>query len=82
MAGTLRQAVPKLLNLSPTLAEALIEIENTIQKIQQDQEPRASTGSDLREEARLPRRLPIVECGTNLARSGILLSETASRGLS
>jgi hypothetical protein len=35
MAGTLRQAVPKLIMLSPTLAEALIEIERTIQKIQQ-----------------------------------------------
>jgi hypothetical protein len=35
MAGTLRQAVPKLIELSPTLAEALIEIERTIQKIQQ-----------------------------------------------
>jgi hypothetical protein len=34
MAGTLRQAVPKLVNLSPTLAEALTEIERTIQKIQ------------------------------------------------
>ena len=34
MAGTLRQAVPKLMNLSPTLAEALMEIERTIQKIQ------------------------------------------------
>jgi hypothetical protein len=34
MAGTLRQAVPKLVNLSPTLAEALMEIEKTIQKIQ------------------------------------------------
>jgi hypothetical protein len=34
MAGTLRQAVPKLIELSPTLAEALIEIERTIQKIQ------------------------------------------------
>lgn len=33
MAGTLRQAVPKLMNLSPTLAEALMEIESTIQKI-------------------------------------------------
>jgi hypothetical protein len=33
MAGTLRQAVPKLISLSPTLAEALIEIERTIQKI-------------------------------------------------
>ena len=35
MAGTLRQAVPKLIKLSPTLAEALVEIERTIQKIQQ-----------------------------------------------
>jgi hypothetical protein len=35
MAGTLRQAVPKLIELSPTLAEALVEIERTIQKIQQ-----------------------------------------------
>ena len=34
MAGTLRQAVPKLVNLSPTLAEALVEIESTIQKMQ------------------------------------------------
>jgi hypothetical protein len=34
MAGTLRQAVPKLISLSPTLAEALIEIERTIQNIQ------------------------------------------------
>jgi hypothetical protein len=33
MAGTLRQAVPKLIGLSPTLAEALAEIERTIQKI-------------------------------------------------
>jgi hypothetical protein len=33
MAGTLRQAVPKLISLSPTLAEALLEIERTIQKI-------------------------------------------------
>ena len=33
MAGTLREAVPKLIQLSPTLAEALIEIERTIQKI-------------------------------------------------
>ena len=32
MTGTLRQAVPKLVNLSPTLAEALMEIEKTIQK--------------------------------------------------
>ncbi len=34
MAGTLRQAVPKLISLSPTLAEALVEIERTIQKIE------------------------------------------------
>jgi hypothetical protein len=34
MAGTLRRAVPKLVNLSPTLAESLVEIERTIQKIQ------------------------------------------------
>jgi hypothetical protein len=34
MAGTLRKAVPKLVNLSPTLAESLMEIERTIQKIQ------------------------------------------------
>jgi hypothetical protein len=34
MAGTLRQAVPKLIGLSPTLAEALAEIERTIQKIE------------------------------------------------
>jgi hypothetical protein len=33
MAGTLREAVPKLIQLSPTLAEALVEIERTIQKI-------------------------------------------------
>ncbi len=33
MAGTLREAVPKLIQLSPTLAEALLEIERTIQKI-------------------------------------------------
>jgi hypothetical protein len=33
MAGTLRDAVPKLIQLSPTLAEALVEIERTIQKI-------------------------------------------------
>jgi hypothetical protein len=33
MAGTLRQAVPKLISLSPTLAEALVEIERTIHKI-------------------------------------------------
>jgi hypothetical protein len=37
MAGTLRQAVPKLISLSPTLAEALVEIERTIQKIHQIQ---------------------------------------------
>jgi hypothetical protein len=37
MAGTLREAVPKLIQLSPTLAEALIEIERTIQKISQIQ---------------------------------------------
>jgi hypothetical protein len=35
MAATLREAVPKLIMLSPTLAEALIEIERTIQKIRQ-----------------------------------------------
>jgi len=35
MAATLREAVPKLIMLSPTLAEALIEIERTIQKIHQ-----------------------------------------------
>jgi hypothetical protein len=35
MAGTLRQAAPKLIRLSPTLAEALVEIERTIQKIHQ-----------------------------------------------
>jgi hypothetical protein len=34
MAWTLRQAVPKLVNLSPTLAEALLEIERTIQRNQ------------------------------------------------
>lgn len=34
MAGTLRQAVPKLIGLSPTLSEALAEIERTIQKIE------------------------------------------------
>jgi hypothetical protein len=33
MAATLRQAVPQLINLSPTLAEALCEIEVTIQTI-------------------------------------------------
>jgi hypothetical protein len=37
MAATLREAVPKLIKLSPTLAEALVEIERTIQKIQQIQ---------------------------------------------
>jgi hypothetical protein len=35
MAGTLRDAVPRLIRLSPTLAEALVEIERTIQKISQ-----------------------------------------------
>ena len=35
MAGTLRQGVSKLISLSPTLTEALIEIEGTIQKIRQ-----------------------------------------------
>jgi hypothetical protein len=40
MAGTLRQAVPKLVNLSPTLAESLTEIERTIQKIHQAQSNR------------------------------------------
>ncbi len=40
MAGTLRQAVPKLISLSPTLAEALVEIERTIQKIQAIHETR------------------------------------------
>ena len=34
MAGTVRQAAPKLISLSPTLADALFEIERTIQKIQ------------------------------------------------
>jgi hypothetical protein len=37
MARTLREAVPKLIQLSPTLAEALVEIERTIQKISQIQ---------------------------------------------
>jgi hypothetical protein len=31
----LRQGVSKLINLSPTLTEALLEIEGTIQKIHQ-----------------------------------------------
>jgi hypothetical protein len=35
MAGTLRQAVPRLVKLSPTLAEALLEIEGAIEKIRQ-----------------------------------------------
>jgi hypothetical protein len=35
MAETLRQAVPKLVKLSPTLAEALLEIEGTIKKLNQ-----------------------------------------------
>ena len=39
MAGTLRQAVPKLISLSPTLAEALVAIERTIQKIQAHTRP-------------------------------------------
>ncbi|MBV9298270.1 MAG: hypothetical protein JO066_04780 [Verrucomicrobia bacterium] len=51
MAGTLRQAVPKLISLSPTLAEALAEIERTIQKIQQFEgrarKPRATRGQEL-----------------------------------
>lgn len=34
MAETLRRTVPKLPHLSPTLVEALIEIEETIQGIQ------------------------------------------------
>jgi hypothetical protein len=38
MAGTLRRAVPKLISLSSTLAEALVEIEGTIQKIHQTRE--------------------------------------------
>jgi hypothetical protein len=33
MAGTLPQAVPKLINLSPTLVEALAEIERTLQNM-------------------------------------------------
>jgi hypothetical protein len=41
MAGTLRQAVPKLISLSPTLAEALVEIERTIQKIHQIESQRS-----------------------------------------
>jgi hypothetical protein len=39
MAGTLRHPVPKLISLSPTLAEALVEIEQTIQKIHQIEIP-------------------------------------------
>jgi hypothetical protein len=35
MAGTLRTAVPKLVRLSPTLAEALEEIEGTIRRMHQ-----------------------------------------------
>jgi hypothetical protein len=35
MAGTLRQAVAKLISLSPTLAEALAETERTIQNVHQ-----------------------------------------------
>jgi len=37
MATTLRRAVPKLVSLSPTLTEALTEIEGTIQRIHQNQ---------------------------------------------
>jgi hypothetical protein len=37
MATTLRRAVPKLVSLSPTLTEALTEIEGTIQRIHQHQ---------------------------------------------
>jgi hypothetical protein len=33
MAATLKQAVPQLIDLSPTLTEALAEIEATIQTI-------------------------------------------------
>jgi hypothetical protein len=39
MAGTLRQAIPRLVKLSPTLAEALLEIEGTIRKIHQIHSP-------------------------------------------
>ena len=35
MAGTLRTAVPKLVRLSPTLAEALVEIEEMIHRMHQ-----------------------------------------------
>jgi hypothetical protein len=48
MAGILRQAVPKLVNLSPTLAESLTEIERTIQKIQQAQSNRYAQGETYR----------------------------------
>jgi hypothetical protein len=37
MAATLRQAVPHLVNLSPTLTEALIEIEGTIKAIHRNE---------------------------------------------
>ena len=42
MAGTLRQAMPKLISLSPTLAEALVEIEQTIHKITKFESSRQS----------------------------------------
>jgi hypothetical protein len=45
MAGILREAVPKLIRLSPTLAEALLEIERTIQMIHQ---PNANVCSGIR----------------------------------
>jgi hypothetical protein len=44
MAGTLRQAVPRLVKLSPTLAEALFEIESIIEKIRQISFAEASEG--------------------------------------
>jgi hypothetical protein len=37
MAATLRQAVPYLVNLSPALTEALIEIEGTIKGIHRNE---------------------------------------------
>ena len=43
MAGTLRQGVSKLISLSPTLTEALLEIEGTIQKIRQSPAYRGRT---------------------------------------
>jgi hypothetical protein len=39
MAATLRQAVPQLVSLSPTLTEALIEIEETIHAIHRNSRP-------------------------------------------